>query len=171
MKSKNSIALMPVSTAILFIVIGLILGSIFILDMRYWNAPIDREDAISVEATFDSFIERESRGKSKGITISFSDYDQQFINTSCVTDDLRNDLKQLAKGDNLILLIHPNSQTIWEIRTEKKTILSFAYTQNTLRQENIGFGILGTFMYFGAAIGLGSLLMRWIRTKKEKRKG
>jgi hypothetical protein len=140
--------------------------------MRYWNAPLDRKNAIEVEATFDSYLERKTiRGNSKGIRISFSDYEQQSIDASCVTDDLRNDLKQLTNGDNLILLIHPNSQTIWEIRTEKKTILSFAYTQNTLRQENIGFGILGTFMYFGAAIGLGSLLMRWIQVKRKAQRG
>jgi DNA topoisomerase-1 len=75
------------------------------------------------------------------------------------------------KGEKLILLIHPNSATIWEIRTAEKTIMSFAYTQNNLRQENIGFSILGMFMYFGAAIGLGSLLMRWIQVKRKAQRG
>ena len=169
---KKSISLIPVSTAILFVVVGLLLGTIFILDVRYWNTPLEREDAIEIEATFDSYLERKTiRGNSKGIRISFSDYEQQSIDASCVTDDLRNDLKQLTKGEKLILLIHPNSATIWEIRTAEKTILSFAYTQNNLRQENIGFSILGMFMYCGAAIGLGSLLMKWIRTKKKKRNG
>ena len=172
MKRKRTVAPIPVSTAILFVAVGLLLGSIFIFGMHYWSAPLEREEAIEVEATIDSYLERKTiRGNSKGIRISFSDYEQQFIDTSCVTDDLRNDLKQLTKGEKLILLIHPNSATIWEIRTAEKTILSFAYTQNNLRKNNIGFGILGTFMYFGAAIGLGSLLMRWIQVKRKAQRG
>jgi hypothetical protein len=149
----------------------LIIGTVFTLGIQHWNEPIKIQDAMRVEATFDSYNERFKigTGRSRGIIVYFSDYEQLNISVSCITDELREDLKNLSKGEKLVLLVHPNSSTIWEICSEEKTLMSFEHAQKNLQEDNIGFGILGIFMYFCAAVGIYYLIMGRIRAKKLKR--
>ncbi len=153
---------MPVGFAVFMIVAGLIIGTVFTLGMQYWNAPIERAEATYVEATFEKYY---GLSASKSITVYFSDHEQLEIDVACVTSDILEDIEMLSKGDRVKLLVHPNSTTIWEISTAEKTIMSFEHSQNRLQGNNIAFGLLGIFMYCCAAIGIGSLISRWIKQK------
>lgn len=163
---------LPIGVAIFFIVVGLILGTVFTAGMLYWGSPIEREDAINVSATYDSYriIHGRSHSSTSEIRIFLNECDSLCIDGACVSEEVINGVKAIPKGARLDMLVHPNSDTIWELKNGDKTILSFEESQKDIKGENIGFGIFGMLMYACAVFGGGSLLMRWTRAKKRKRK-
>ena len=164
---------MTFGTAVMLLVVGLILGSIFIFGSQYWGEPIQREDAIEVSAIYEAYEINPGKIRKhhiKQIEITLADHSSVYIDGACVSEDVKDGIKALPKGAKLDMLVHPNSDTAWELKHGDKTILSFEESQKDIKNENIGFIILGMFMYFCAAIGLSSLLMRGIRTRKRKRR-
>ena len=169
-KKKQEISL---GTAVMLLVVGLILGSIFVFGSQYWGEPIQREDATEVSATYEAYEINPGKIRKhhiKQIEITLADHSSVYIDGACVSEDVKDGIKALPKGAKLDMLVHPNSDTVWELKHGDKTILSFEESQKDIKNENIGFIILGIFMYFCAAIGLSSLLMRGIRTRKRKRR-
>ena len=169
-KKKQEISL---GTAVMLLVVGLILGSIFVFGSQYWGEPIQREDATEVSAIYQAYEINPGKIRKhhiKQIEITLADHSSVYIDGACVSEDVKDGIKALPKGAKLDMLVHPNSDTVWELKHGDKTILSFEESQKDIKNENIGFIILGIFMYFCAAIGLSSLLMRGIRTRKRKRR-
>ena len=169
-KKKQEISL---GTAVMLLVVGLILGSIFVFGSQYWGEPIQREDATEVSAIYEAYEINPGKIRKhhiKQIEITLADHSSVYIDGACVSEDVKDGIKALLKGAKLDMLVHPNSDTVWELKHGDKTILSFEESQKDIKNENIGFIILGIFMYFCAAIGLSSLLMRGIRTRKRKRR-
>lgn len=149
---------MSKSVALLLIIVGTFLGSVFIFGMNYWNAPIEREDAISFDATFLSYEESLNlREGTRGIDVYFSDYNQLYIDGTCVNDELRGKMEQLSPDTKVSLLVHPNSDTILDMHVNGNNILTFDEVQSKLSGENKGFFVLGLFMYFCALYALCSL--------------
>ena len=164
---------MTFGTAVLLLVVGLILGSIFVFGSQYWGEPIQREDATEVSAIYEAYEINPGKIRKhhiKQIEITLTDHSSVYIDGACVSEDVKDGIKALPQGAKLDMLVHPNSDTAWELKHGDKTILSFEESQKDIKNENIGFIILGMFMYFCAAIGLSSLLMRGIRTRKRKRR-
>lgn len=164
---------MTFGTAVMLLVVGLILGSIFVFGSQYWGEPIQREDAIEVSAIYEAYEINPGKIRKhhiKQIEITLTDHSSVYIDGACVSEDVKDGIKTLPEGAKVDMLVHPNSDTVWELKHGDKTILSFEESQKDIKNENIGFIILGIFMYFCAAIGLSSLLMRGIRTRKRKRR-
>ena len=162
---------LPIGVAIFFIIAGLIMGTVFTIGMQYWGSPIEREDAINVSATYESYRIHYGRHSSiSEIKIILDEQDSLCIDGACVSEEVLNGIEALPKGTKVDVLVHPNSDTIWELKHGDKTILSFEESQKDIKGENIGFGIFGMLMYACTVFGGGSLLMRWIRAKKRKRK-
>jgi len=157
----------PVGTAVLFIIVGLLLGSIFSFGTKYWNAPIEREDALYVDATFEEIKIRGRNGR-RGAVIRFLDHDQLSIDSSCISSDLISDLNNLQRGDRVTLLVHPNSNTILEMKSGGKLLMRFDDSVDMLDSTGYLFVIIGIFMYFCAAFGAGTLIMRYIKARKRK---
>ena len=159
---------MPVGMAVFVLVAGIILGSVFTFGMQYWNSDIKREDAIRVEATYEKHIIRStfSRRKNSGAVVYFTDNDPLYIDSACINDDLREAMDNLTKGTKAIMLVHPNSDTILDMRAGGQSILEFADTMERLSGENSGFLILGIFMYLCAAYAVCSLIRRYAFPKK-----
>ena len=171
MKKRRIKDEMPVSVAIFFIVTGLIIGTVFIFGNQYWGKSIEREEAISVSAIFDEYkLCYGKYGSISEIKISFADRDFLNVDGMCVSDDVLDGIKALPEGARVDMLVHPNSSTIWELKHGDKTILSFEESQKDIKNENIGFGVLGIFMYFCVALGLGSLVKRWLKARKRNKK-
>ena len=169
-RKKQEISL---GTAVMLLVVGLILGSIFVFGSQYWGEPIQREDATEVSAIYEAYEINPGKIRKhhiKQIEITLTDHSSVYIDGACVSEDVKAGIKALPKGAKLDMLVHPNSDTVWELKHGVKTILSFEESPKDIKGENIGFGVIGIFMYFCAAIGLGSLLMRWIRARKTKRR-
>ncbi len=162
--------------AIALVVLGLFLGTIFTVGMRYWNQPIAREDAISVDAAFAGFREAPGHEKSKlkigssaivtgsgsavPIILEFSDHAHLQIDGSCVNDALLMQLQALQPGDALTCLVHPNSNTVMEIVSDGALLMRFDDAVKRLSSEQRGFFILGLVMYAGALYGALNLLPR-----------
>ena len=160
-------------TAVMLLVVGLILGSIFVFGSQYWGEPIQREDAIEISATYEAYEINPGKIRKhhiKQIEISIADHSSVYIDGACVSEDVKDGIKELPEGAKLNMLVHPNSDTVWELKHGDKTILSFEESQKDIKSENIGFIVLGVFMYFCAAIGLGSLLTRGVRARKNKKR-
>ena len=161
---------MPVGIAIFFVAVGLILGTVFIFGNRYWAKPIQKSDAIQMSARYEGYeIHRNWRTHNIGeIKIILSDESAVYIDGACVSDEVEAGIEALPEGATVTMLVHPNSDTVWELKYGGKTILPFEESQKDIKNENIGFAFLGAFAYLCAAYGLGSLLMRWIRARKRK---
>lgn len=160
-------------TAVMLLVVGLILGSIFVFGSQYWGEPIQREDATEVSAIYETYEINPGKIRKhhiKQIEITLADHSSVYIDGACVSEDVKDGIKALPEGAKLDMLVHPNSDTVWELKHGDKTILSFEESQKDIKDENIGFIILGVFMYFCAAIGLGSLLTRGVRARKNKKR-
>ena len=169
-REKQEITL---GTAMMLLVVGLILGSIFVFGSQYWGEPIQREDATEVSAIYEAYEINPGKIRKhhiKQIEITLADHSSVYIDGACVSEDVKDGIKALPEGAKLDMLVHPNSDTVWELKHGDKTILSFEESQKDIKNENVGFIILGIFMYFCAAIGLSSLLMRGIRARKRKRR-
>lgn len=166
-RKKQEISL---GTAVMLLVFGLILGSIFVFGSQYWGEPIHRDDAIEISATYEAYEINPGKIRKhhiKQIKIILADHSSVYIDGACVSEDVKDELKALPEGAKVDMLVHPKSDTVWELRHGGKTILSFEESQKDIKNENVGFIILGIFMYFCAAIGIGSMLMRCVRTEKE----
>lgn len=172
MKRKRRAEPMPAGVAVFFIIVGIVMGTVFTFGMQYWNEPIQREDARVIAATYDSYYRDESPRHHRGIIVYFTDHDQLTIDSMCLRQDVLDNIEKLSSGDCLELLVHPNSDTIWEMKSDTDTILPFELSQERLKGENIGFGILGVLLYALAITGVVSLLLRGFGAKrKKKRKG
>ena len=169
-RKKQEITL---GTAMMLLVVGLILGSIFVFGSQYWGEPIQREDATEVSAIYEAYEINPGKIRKhhiKQIEITLADHSSVYIDGACVSEDVKDGIKALPEGAKLDMLVHPNSDTVWELKHGDKTILSFEESQKDIKDENIGFIILGIFMYFCAVIGFGSLLMRGVKARKKNRR-
>ena len=164
---------MTPGTAVMLLVFGLLLGSIFVFGSQYWGEPIHRDDAIEISATYEAYEINPGKIRKhhiKQIEITLADHSSVYIDGACVSEDVKDGIKALPEGAKLDMLVHPNSDTVWELKHGDKTILSFEESQKDIKNENVGFIALGVFMYLCAAIGLGSLLMRGIRARKNNQR-
>lgn len=165
---------MSKSDAYVLLIIGIILGNVFVFGQSYWNKTIEPNEAFQACATYISHKESIRRGNTKGIYVSFSDYDKLYIDTVCVNDKLRMQLDEVKEDTKVQMLIHPNSDTILDMRTSDKTFLDFHDVMKKLESEKEFFFILGIGCYFVALIGLIRLLdncgivLWWQHKKQEK---
>ncbi len=113
MKKKNTMTKLE---AWILLIGGLIMGTVFTFGMQYWNAPIAQEDAVHTIAVFSSYVERKDDGHVKEIIVRFEDHEQRYIDGVCINEKLRSDMRTIAPGTELSLMIHPNANTILDLR-------------------------------------------------------
>ncbi len=162
---------LPIGVAIFFIIVGLCLGTVFTFGVQYWGSPLEREDAVEVSAIYEKCWVQYSKGHVSRIVLYWNEGENFDIDGACVDDKMIERVKDLPKGAKLDMLVHPNSDTVWELRYGDEIILSFEESQKDIKGENIGFGILGLILYAVAAFGIGSLLARALEARKRSRKG
>lgn len=163
---QRSKAKISTAQAWLLLIISLVLGTVFTFGMRYWNAPIELEDGVSVKASFLKYDIRYGRGHNiNEIKLSFSDRDALYIDGSCVNDTVLRSLQALSSGDELRLIVHPSTDTILQMMSNDMTILRFQETRDSLLRERNGFGVLGILMYVVSACALIVLLKIKVKSK------
>ena len=158
---------MTLGQAILFLIVGAILGTVFTFGQQYWNAPIDREEAIAVEAEYFSYTRKFLHPESHDVGIKCKtknpNYVKYYIDASCVTYDILDFVHSLERGTTLEMLIHPNSDTILSLTVNGEVILDFDEVQGNLDLTNVGFLCLGIFMYALAVCGAVRLIVIAVR--------
>ena len=169
-KKKEKIADIPLWMCIVFIVLGGVLGSIFTYNCLYLNQIIDREEAIVATGRFDSYEFSYGKGGAVSeVRIDFIDRGELYIDTAYHVE-MDEKLEVLEKGEQLNMLLHPNSEAIWELTTEKSVILSFDDAKSRTQFEN------GFFMFFLVglcliciSLGVIALLAKYFEYKKKIR--
>ena len=144
---------MTAEQAIMFLIVGVILGTVFTFGQQYWNAPIERDEAIPVQAEYSYHTQRLIRPDSHAVNIHCTDGKIYVIDAHCVNNDILDFAYSLAEGTKLDMLIHPNSDTILSLTVGGEEILNFDEVQDELDYANTGFLCLGILMYILAVCG------------------
>lgn len=165
---KSWITDVPIGVCIYFIMIGIALGNVFVIGTWHWGKPIERDEAICVSCTFKSFDFHYGRyGGVSEVSIEFTDHDTLYIDGAVFSADMEESLEKLTDGEVVDMLIHPNSEYVWEMKVGSDIILSFDDAKNGMVLENIAFSVvLGTFCYFCAVLGIVSLLVRYVEYRR-----
>lgn len=145
--------------ALILLIAGLLMGTVFTFGVQYANAPIAREDAIRTTAVFSSYAEQKNRGHVNEIILRFEDHEQLYIDGACTGEELRDSIQAFSPGTELSMLVHPNSNTILELRSGGSVWLEFEDSTEKLSGEAKGFLVLGLVCYALAACGLLRLLI------------
>lgn len=166
---KESLADIPLWMCIVFIVLGGVLGSVFTYDCLYLNQIIDREEAIVATGRFDSYEFSYGKGGAVSeVRIDFIDRGELYIDTAYHVE-MDEKLEALEKGEQLNMLLHPNSEAIWELTTEKSAILSFDDAKSRTQLEKNFFGvILVGFCFVCTLMGVVSLCVKCREYKTSK---
>ncbi|MBR5252647.1 MAG: hypothetical protein IKV39_02080 [Clostridia bacterium] len=159
----------PKVRAILILIIGFFLGSIFTFGQNYWQSKIELSEAIQIEATYESYDIDHWGQRNKQIFIYSSDYSRLTIDGMCINDELVESLSKLQPQTKIYLTVHPNSGTILDMKTDNGSILNFDEVQRELQVENIGFFIIGVFLYLGAIVSAVFLLKNLFKKLKLKK--
>ena len=171
-KKKEKIADIPLWMCIVFIVLGGVLGSIFTYSCLYLNQIIDREEAIVATGRFDSYEFSYGKGGAVSeVRIDFIDRGELYIDTAYHVE-MDEKLEALEKGEQLNMLLHPNSEAVWELTTEKSVILSFDDAKSITQVETTIFMIvLVAFCIVCISMGVIALFVKYFDYKKKKRNG
>lgn len=165
---KSWITDIPIGVCIFFIVSGIAFVGIFAIGPWYWGKPIDRNEAIHVSAVFDSYTEHHNSGSVSQVKVHFLDRDNLWIDGACYTADVESAVKTIKSGDELELLLHPNSEDIWEMKNGERVIISFEESKNKMVAENIVFSaVIGGFGAVSAVLGCVSLADRFWKRRKQ----
>lgn len=159
----------PKYMAILILIIGLFLGSIFTFGQNYWQSKIELSEAIQIEATYESYDIDHRGERNKQIFIYSSDYARLTIDGMCINDELVESLSKLQPQTKIYLTVHPNSDTILDMKTDNGSIMNFDEVQRELQVENIGFFIIGVFLYLCAIVSAVYLIKNLHKNRKTKK--
>lgn len=150
---KKSKKIPSLYEAVFLLIIGTVLGTVFIFGMSTFREPVKRSDCEKIKTEFIDYKKIYKRGKVKKIFIECADNEQYFIHYYLIDNELIEDLSELEANEKITLLVHPNRNLIVEFSAGKK-IIRFDEAVNSLKKNDKGFLYLGLFMYFCAAFGL-----------------
>ena len=157
----------PIGVCIFFIVIGLLLGNVFVIVTWHEGKLIDRSEALPITSTFRSYTTHTSpKGSLNEIEIFFYDRESVCMRGACIKADVIESLEKLQSGDKVDLLLHPISNYVWQMQSEEETILSFETSRRQILTENIAFSGIGVFCYLLAIMGAISLFVQWKECRK-----
>lgn len=149
--------------ALVMALVSIFLGTVFSSTM-YLNQPINREDATELTCTYKEFIVRTQRGSIREIKLLFYDGSAQYIDGSCVKDELEEILEKTPVGTSLKMLVNPKNNYIVELIANDEILLDFDYAQKELERDGVGFFYLGLFMY---ACGIAFIVQAVLDFRKE----
>lgn len=143
----------PLGTAIELLVIGLLLGSVFCFGTPHWYKDVPREECIQIETQLLKYKQITSRHGNVEIRIDCTNGEQYFIDRFVGTSELAEKTAKIVHGEDITLLLHPNSDHIMELSTNSETILPFSVASERTRYNATGFFHIGLFLYFCALLG------------------
>lgn len=151
--------------AIAILVLGLLMGTVFIFVMGHTQSAVTRKEAISVSAVMQdvrgrySNVVRRTSNRLSEILIRFEDYEQLSIDHPVANQTLLDTLSSIA-GTTFDMVVHPNSANILALTVSGEEIVNFDHAAAALEQERNAFFWLGVAVYALAAYGGGVILIR-----------
>ena len=146
------------------IIIGVIIGTIFVFGSLYWNSEVSRTECVQSTPIYESHKLKYRRGNLQEIIIYFSNQELMAIDGVSINDELINEIEELNSNSKLIVLHHPNSNTILEMIANGKVLLDFDTTMTKIVNERNGFIFIGCIMYLFAFVSAIEL----IKNRKKK---
>ena len=167
--------------AFLLFIVGLILGTVFCIGNQFWYNPAISEKAIHATATYLKYdiyysnLKPRPRGQGK-FYVYFEDYESLLVYAWNLYDDKSefiDKFKNLPAGTEVDIIVHPNSGTLLDMRSDEFTLVEFDESIVILSYKNKGFFVLGIIMYFFSFLGLFCFIYlnykSHIRIKKKKK--
>lgn len=143
------------------LMIGLIMGTIFTFGMQYWNAPVEKSDTSEITAKYLSHKKHYGGNQNpKVIYVYFENLEVMTIDGECINEKLMINLDAIESETEMVLRLHPNANTILDMRTKDIIILEFDETVNKLVDESKGFMWLGVVCYLFGLFGLIEFVRR-----------
>lgn len=150
---------MTKSEAIFLLIAGMIMGTVFTFGMKYWNTPIAQNEAQQVTATFSSAKETMRRGHVQEIIVRFEDHEQLYIDGVCIDNELCDSVSEIMPGTVIEMIVHPNANTILEMKAGTTRLLEFHDSVQKLASEASESMYLGIFCYIMALMGAGYFIL------------
>lgn len=122
------------------------------------NHKIARQEAVSVSGSYISFEKSVSWGSTRYIELYFKDLASKEVDGCCAVG-LAEKLVSVPTETKMDILLHPTSNLVFEIKTEKETLLAFDVAQNRVRTEAIIFAVMACFMLV-VAVGSAIYIIR-----------
>ncbi len=149
----------PKFGAIILIVGGLIMGTVFIFGMYYWEGSVPKGEAIFVKATYASYTE-EYMGRSNYFELYFEDHKRLDIRTVCCSDEVSQSVYSLKPGTILNLYIHPRSNAILELIDNGNVIIEYDEAIKKLSSNVKAFRVFGLILYSWAVLGIIKIIRK-----------
>ncbi len=133
--------------ALVMAVISIFMGTVFSSTL-FLNQPITREDAIELTCTYKEFIVYTgAKGSITEIKLLFYDGSAQYIDGSCVNDELKEKLEKTPIRTSFKMLVNPKNNYVVELVAGDVFLLDFKTAQKELEIDGVGFFYLGVAMY------------------------
>lgn len=155
----------------LFVAIAsLIVGSVFVFGMRYWNAQVERDDCEVVTVQLESIekVRGSSSSDLSSVNLKCTNGSSYYIKGVCVSRSLLSALESLPEGTQLTLTLHPNSEgKVLELSADGTLLLDFDTAVSMLGKNSTAFSYIGLFMYLCSAVLLVDIVQRKRKQRKE----
>lgn len=149
--------------AVAFLLLALLMGTVFTAGMGRWNQTVERAQCKRTEGVYQSYKVLSGKGShsTRGIELYFDDREKLTVDGCCVSDMLTQALDDLPSGTLLEMRLHPHSDAVMEIHTGERDILLFDEVQKRLAEERKGFFWIGMFCY-ACSVYMGvRLVINW----------
>lgn len=148
---------------------SLIVGSVFVFGMRYWNAQVERDDCEVVTTQLESIEKvRGSYSHIRYVKIKCANGSSYNIEDTCMSSSLLSALGSLPEGTQLTLTLHPNSEgKVLELSANGILLLDFDTAVSMLSKNSTAFSYIGLFMYLCSAILLVDIVQRKRKQREE----
>ena len=131
---------------------GIIIGTVFCFGMPYWQGNVDIYETNAVSGYFDVYTVNSKNGNIKNIRVQLTNQKRYKIDSSCINDNLLENLQKIKPGTQIDILLHPRSNYVMQLSTKDSELLNFETSRKLMAGEARGFVYLGIFMYVMAAI-------------------
>ena len=149
---------------------SLIVGSVFVFGMRYWNAQVERDDCEVVTTQLESIekVRGSSSSDLSSVNLKCTNGSSYYIKGVCVSRSLLSALESLPEGTQLTLTLHPNSEgTVLELSVDGILLLDFDTAVSMLGKNSTAFSYIGLFMYLCSAVLLVDIVQRKRKQREE----
>lgn len=162
---------LPLWLSIAVMAAGLVLGCMAALYTPWVNAPVTREEAISVSGTLREAVPTYTRRRHgsilnryqlSGVLLYLNEQEEPLLIPRVITDEaLADTLTALPIGTQLDMLLHPVRGSVMALTARDEVILAFEDGMARLQIEARGSVLLGIPLLLLAAYGAWSTVMRW----------
>lgn len=139
-------------------ILGVLLGALFLGSAALWYAPAEQSECLRETAALEDWQTR--GGRVREVVLRLSGGERRRVDGSCVTEELLEGLEGLHPGDEVSLLLHPRSRLVMELASEGRTLLRYAQARDALRGRARGYRLLGVICLLGAACALAGLCLK-----------